>query len=422
MSGHEHGALHDDGEVREMTVGQKRRAISDEPAPEGKRLIGRVQRLNALDAHRGLIIVLMAIDHASMFIARAHSQEFWGVALPVYPDAYWFLTRWITHPCAPGFFFLMGMGMRLFAEARSRAGWGEGRITRFFVIRGLLLIVLQLLVEDAAWMVGDLPAETGHSIVRGGGIPGGGGDWFVYLGVLYALGGTMVFWAFLIRSSPWLMGTLSVAAIMITQFVVPGSDQSGTLYSPILRLFLIPGRTNVLIVFYPLIPWLGVTGLGMVFTGLVKADSNRAERIAGLTGIGLLLFFILIRVCGGFGNLNEVPAGWMGFLNVVKYPPSLAFLTMTLGLNFLLISCWGVIGPALGNPHHPLLVFGRTALFFYLVHLWVYGLIGFFFPEGSSLPVMYVVWLSGLVILYPLCYWFDRCKRTRPLTSLWRFL
>ena len=128
---------------------------------ESASAIAAAQRLVALDAHRGFIMVLMAIDHASYFIARVHSAEFWGIALPVYPNGFWFLTRWITHLCAPGFFFLMGIGMILFADARRQAGWEEGRITRFFVIRGLLLIFLQLFVEDPAWILGDLSAGTG---------------------------------------------------------------------------------------------------------------------------------------------------------------------------------------------------------------------------------------------------------------------
>ena len=105
-------------------------------------------------------MVLMAIDHASYFIARVHSVEFWGAGLPVYPDAFWFWTRWITHLCAPSFFFLMGIGMILFADVRHKTGWDQGRITRFFVIRGLLLVFLQLFVEDPAWVLGDMLASV----------------------------------------------------------------------------------------------------------------------------------------------------------------------------------------------------------------------------------------------------------------------
>ena len=386
----------------------------------GAKLPSGAERQNALDAHRGLIIVLMAIDHASMFIARAHSREFWGVALPVYPDGYWFWTRWITHICAPGFFFLMGMGMTLFADGRLKAGWGEGKIAGFFVIRGFILIILQIFVENAAWMVGDLPAREAFVIVRGS-IPGAGGDGFLYLGVLYALGGSMALWGLMLRRSSALIGIVSMAAMLLTQIVIPGPGKSGTPIHPVLELFLIPGRTDGLIVFYPVVPWLGVTGLGLIFGRLAKTDPGRMRRIAGSAGIVLLALFLLIRESAGFGNLNEVPTGWMGFLNVVKYPPSLAFLTVTLGLNFLLISGWGLAEPYVRNPHNPLLVFGRAALFFYLAHLWFYGLLGFFFPEGSSLAAMYLVWLAGLIFLYPLCYWYNDYRRTKPLTSLWRF-
>jgi hypothetical protein len=101
-------------------------------------------------------MVLMAIDHASYFIAQVHSAEFWGVTLPFYPDASWFWMRWITHLCAPGFFLLMGNGMALFAVSRRKARWSENRITQFFVLRGVFLILLQLFVENPAWRLGDL--------------------------------------------------------------------------------------------------------------------------------------------------------------------------------------------------------------------------------------------------------------------------
>jgi len=384
--------------------------------------IARTHRFVMMDAHRGFIMVLMAIDHASYFIARVHSVEFWGARLPVYPDAFWFWTRWITHLCAPSFFFLMGIGMILFADARHKVGWDEGRITHFFVIRGLLLIFLQLFVEDPAWMFGDLSARAGVMLIRGGRVPGGGTPGVIYLGVLFALGGAMVFWAFLRRLLPWIIGLISLAAIFVTQVVTPGADHVRTLYSPFVRLLVIPGHTNAFQVFYPVVPWLGVTGLGLLFGILLRRESHRAERVAGWTGIGSLVLFVIIRTTGEFGNLNEVPAGWMGFLNVVKYPPSLGFLTITMGINLILMAMWGRLEPHFQNRNNPLLVFGRVALFFYLLHLWTYNLLGLLFRNGSGLVMMYAIWLLGLVILYPLCYWYNRFKDQKPITSLWRFL
>jgi uncharacterized membrane protein len=378
------------------------------------------RRFIALDAHRGFIMILMAIDHASYFIARVHSAEFWWTALPVYPSIFWFWTRWVTHLCAPGFFFLMGIGMILFADARRKAGWKESRIARFFVTRGCLLILLQLIVEDPTWILSDLWAGPNVMVIRGGGVPGGGTEGMIYLGVLFALGGNMVFWAYMQRRSLLFIGLISLAAVLITQLAIPGPDHVPVLYPPLLRLLIIPGHTNIWEVFYPVVPWLGVTGLGLLFGKCLLKDGRGTGRVASWTAVGLLFLFLLIRKGGGFGNLNQVPTGTMGFLNVVKYPPSLAFLTMTLGVNLLLMGMWRWIEPHLRNRYHPLLVFGQVALFFYLLHLWVYNLLGLLFKAGSALVTMYGFWLLGLVFLYPLCYAYNRFKSSRPLASFWR--
>lgn len=384
-------------------------------------VITATPRFVALDAHRGLIMILMAVDHASYFIARAHSAEFWGVGLPVYPDALWFWTRWITHLCAPGFFLLMGIGMILFADSRSKAGWNQTRMTKFFVIRGFFLILLQLFVEDPAWMVGDLFVTQGAMTFRGG-VPGAGSGGIIYLGVLFSLGGAMVFWAFMRRASSPLIAVISLVAILATQFVTPGQDHAASPYSPVLRILFIPGYSNGLTVFYPIVPWLGVTGLGLLFGRSLIGKRFRIGRLASWAALGCLILFLVVRSSGTFGNLNEVPAGWMGFLNVVKYPPSLSFLTVTLAVNFLWIAIWKRLETRLQSPFQVVLVFGRAPLFFYLLHLWLFAFLGLLFRNGSSLSVMYLFWLLALAILYPLCYGFSRFKNRKPVTSLWRFL
>jgi uncharacterized membrane protein len=110
----------------------------------------RNKRLLYLDAMRGMIMVLMALDHASFFVAKTHSHEFWGTAMPWYDSAMPFLLRAVTHLCAPGFFLLMGVGMALFIAARTREGWGNWRVARFFLIRGVLLIAFQQFLENPA--------------------------------------------------------------------------------------------------------------------------------------------------------------------------------------------------------------------------------------------------------------------------------
>ena len=128
-----------------------------------------------------------------------------------------------------------------------------------------------------------------------------------------------------------------------------------------------------------------------------------------------------MRWIGGFGNFHPSNNGLISFLNVTKYPPSLSFILLTLGIVFLILYLLLIMEHKLHRVGQPLLVFGRTALFFYLAHLYLYLILGCAFPKGTSYPMMYLFWLIGLLILFPICQWYDRFKRSRPAESVWRF-
>ncbi len=372
-------------------------------------------RFVSLDALRGLIMVLMAVDHACFFVGKLHPGEFWGLPLPRYADALAFLTRWVTHICAPGFFFLMGAGMILFAAARRQAGWSEDRITRFFVTRGVLLILLQMMVENPAWLLGTMGDKLPMAAA-----PGGGGEVLFHFGVLYGLGANMIVLALLMRAGTGLVALVSVGSILATQWLTPSAAEAGVLFSPLLRILLIPGQTGPLQSYYPLIPWLAPTGFGVVFGRVLGGKGPRAFRFALPAGVGLLGLFVVLRWMGGFGNIHLGDGGWIAFLNVTKYPPSLAFLSLTLGANLVLLFGASRIEPALLRAGRPLLVFGRSALFFYVAHLYLYGAFGLAFAGGASYPVIYLAWLAGLAILLPLCAWYGRFKEQKPTESIWK--
>ena len=378
-------------------------------------------RLLAVDALRGLIMMAMALDHARAFVAREHPFEYWGAALPQYNDALPFVTRLVTHLCAPGFFFLMGVGMTLFATARQRAGWSGRRIARYFVTRGTLLLVVEQLIENPAWILGMMGAARDAAAADSLTPSNGGGPMLVF-GVLFALGASMILWSTLVRAPSVVVLVASIAAILVTQVFTPPQSQDAVAFAPLLRLLLIPGHTGIWFVLYPIIPWLGLTGLGIVFGRFLSTTETRVGQHALAWGVVLLALFAVVRTYGGFGNIHvPVPSGWIGFLNVTKYPPSLAFVLLTLGMNLLLLSGFGVVSPWLPVWGAPLLTFGRTALFFYILHLYLYALIGFGFPHGASLRVVYPVWAIGLLILYPLCAGYERFKFRTPADSLWRF-
>lgn len=374
-------------------------------------------RLLWLDGLRGLIMVLMAIDHASYFVAKVHLGEFWGLPLPDYGSAATFLTRFVTHFCAPGFFFLMGVGMVLFADGRYRLGWSTGKVARHFAVRGALLILFQLILEDLAWLIGDLvnPVNIGDP-------PGGGSSVWVHLGVLYALGASLILWGLLLRANTAVTLILSLGTLLTTQLVISTLDNVNALYAPLLRLTLIPGHTNALQVYYPILPWFGLAGAGVAFGKLLLQDRSRAYRAALIAGIVALTLFVLLRVMGGFGNIHPPQSwDWIDFLSLTKYPPSLTYSLLTLGVLMLFVYLFSRSDMWLQRWGAPLLVFGRVPLFFYIVHLYLYLVIGFAFPSGTGFLMMYFAWLVGLLILYPLCQWYGRFKRRQAPDAIWRF-
>jgi uncharacterized membrane protein len=374
-------------------------------------------RLLWLDGLRGLIMVLMAIDHASYFVAKVHLGEFWGLPLPDYGSAAVFLTRFITHFCAPGFFFLMGIGMVLFADARYQLGWSTSKVARHFAVRGALLILFQLILEDPAWLIGDLvnPVNIGDP-------PGGGSSVWIHLGVLYSLGAALILWGLLLRANMTVTLILSLGAVLTPQIVIPMLDNVNALYAPLLRLTIIPGHTNALQVYYPILPWFGLAGAGVAFGKLLLQDRARAYRAALIPGIIALTLFVLLRIMGGFGNIHPANSfAWIDFLNLTKYPPSLTYILLTLGVISLLVYLFSRSDVGLQRWGAPLLFFGRVPLFFYIVHLYLYLVIGLAFPSGTSLPMMYAIWLVGLLILYPLCRWYGRFKRRQAPDAIWRF-
>ncbi len=368
-------------------------------------------RLLPLDALRGIIIVVMALDHANSLIAHGKLEfELWATEYPDYGGAVLtFLTRWVTHLAAPGFFFLMGVGMVLFAASRQKRGWRAWQITRHFLVRGLLLIFLQFALENPAWRIGN----------AAGPLP--------YFGVLYGLGGAMLLGILLLRvPRHWLLA-LGLLLIASTEGLLPDPAMAFGGYPSWMALALAPGYSALgggIWVLYPVFPWLGVLGVGMSYGRWLHEDKDAAYRGAQWLGGAALALFVAIRLLDGFGNIRPMMYGdgWISFLNAVKYPPSITFLLMTLGLDLLLLALFAKFVDGASWFLRGLAVFGRVPLFFYLVHLYLYAFVGGrLYPAGIPILKMYPYWLLGLVVLYPLCLWYGKFKHNRPPSSFGRF-
>ena len=388
-------------------------------------------RLTSLDALRGIVMIVMALDHVRDFF-HADAMVFRPEDL-TRTNAALFFTRWITHFCAPVFFFLAGAGAGLWA---AREGRTTAALSRYLWTRGLWLIVLELTVLRFGFF---------FSLIEG--------PWL--LTVLWALGLSMVGLALACRLPVRLLAPLSLAVIVLHNLLDPVRARH---FGPLAVLWNIlhePGAFPVggtpVIVAYPLVPWVAVMAAGYCFASCyLRAIPSAAGRLpaAGSSlpllswGAFLTLAFFFVRGLNSYGDPSPwstaVPGtGVMSFLNTTKYPPSLAFLLMTLGPALLALA-WLVRRPL--GASHPLVVVGRVPLFFFLAHFllahalavpfaWAkYGRVDFLahpmpsmggaaevYPPGFGygLGTVYLVWVMVVLLTWPLCRWFARVKERR---------
>lgn len=376
-------------------------------------------RIESVDVVRGVIILLMALDH---------THDFFGnfAVLPTdltATTATLFFTRWITHICAPAFFLLTGVGARLALKRKSR-----GELARFLVSRGVWLIFLELVVMRFA-----LQFNVDYQVT--------------IITVLWALGWATITLGALIWLPGWTI--FSIGALMIVghnaldgvrpQVFGPLAPLWSILHVPNI---ILSGGGHVVFVAYVLIPWVGVTVIGYLLGQLYALDARRRRAwLLGL-GIGSCAAFVLLRLANLYGD----PAPWspqqsplwtlMSFLDTTKYPPSLLFLLMTLGPALLLLRAFdGGVTAVL----RPALVIGKVPLFFYVLHFFLlhalavavsglrFGTIDEVFrspdlahfpfsaPAGwdVGLPAIYLLWLLLVLALFPLCRWYAGVKRRR---------
>ncbi len=370
------------------------------------------QRLPALDALRGLIMVLMALDHASLLLARVHPFEMWNQPLPAYGSASWFFTRWLTHLCAPGFFLLMGAGMALLEASRRERGWSAAQVRRFFLWRGAVLVVISYAFEVAPMA---LMAHSGREAMPAS--P-------VVLGVLVTLGLSMMAAASMLGLAARWWFAIGAAAVLAPNLLLPwlGAERA---QHALALLLVSPGQSGLVTSGYPVLPWFGICALGVGMGHLLRRGAERTLRAALPAGLALVALFVLVRAGGGLGNLRLAEgSGWMAWLTVVKYPPSLAFVSLMIGLDLVLLSLLHRFGDRLGALIRVLLVYGQAPLLFYIAHFYLFGAISMsaFSRQPSPQWLLYPLWLAGCAALYYPCLRFREFKRKQPESSLWRML
>ncbi len=384
-------------------------------AEEKNESIGMKERYKSLDIYRGLLMVIMALDHTVYYIIGSHPMEYFGdgapgFVFPKYDQIYIFVNRILSHIVAPGFFFLLGLSVILYKE-RHHKNEGTSNLKpshlKHFLLRGLVMIIAQLTLINFAWMLGTL-----NSNIIASSIPsGGGGDVLVSMDVIATLAVCMILGYILSGlSDRWILG-LTLGLMVFNTLIFPKGTMLEGSYNPLLRWLFIPGQTGIFLSHYPILHWFPLTGIGLVFGRLFVKSKDKAMGLSAYLGLGLLLVFVITRL---LNLLDQHPqnSGIRGFLSLTKYPPSVSFVLFTMGISFILLYMIDRFTKRFRGFDF-LLVFGQNSMLFYIVHLYVYGILGLIISKGQGVIHFYALWLLGLGISFFMCklYSIRRCKK-----------
>jgi uncharacterized membrane protein len=335
-----------------------------------------------------------------------------------------FFTRWITHFCAPVFIFLAGISAFLYGTKKADVK----QTALFLFTRGLWLVFVELVIVNFGWTF-----DPTYS--------------FLILQVIWAIGISMMVLAALVFLPVPLIFAAGIILVFGHNLLDPISVQGESavnifwyiLHQP--RLLVLDER--VISIFYPILPWAGLMALGYVAGNLYKSDVPASRRTAWLLGIGTgsTLLFILLRWFNSYGEPTtwQTQASsmftWISFLNTTKYPPSLQFILMTMGPALILLAVSEFFSIQRTNPF---VIFGRVPFFFYVTHIYLIHALamlaltfagwdwrGYILTAeaflsarlngfGYGLGVVYLVWAVVLIILYPLCKWYQKVKENHP--------
>jgi uncharacterized membrane protein len=378
-------------------------------------------RISSIDMMRGIVMVIMALDHARDFF---HLGGFsYNAADMATTTPALFFTRWITHFCAPTFVMLAGTSIYLSTQRKTKKD-----LSIFLITRGVWLIVLEIVVLRFSFFFNFYYDVT-------------------ILQTIWVIGASMICMALLIHLSYHALLAIGVTLILAHNiadyFVLAPGDDLFPLWAVLRQsgVFQLTGE-NAIIVLYPLLPWLGIMILGYCLGKVYSNHFRPEQRQSLLFGIGLtaIVLFVVLRALNIYGD----PAPWsaqknwtftvMSFLNTTKYPVSLLYTLMTLGPVLIILSRMEKMNVSSVNPF---IIFGRVPLFYYVVHFYIlHGValllhlnksgkslsdidlhfnssFGGITPDaGYSLGWAYVAWITVVIFLYPFCRWYNRYKST----------
>ena len=375
-------------------------------------------RIESIDILRGIVMVIMALDHVRDFFHHdsmvGHDPLNLGTTWPAL-----FATRWITHYCAPVFVFLSGTSCFLYSQRGRR----KKQVAFFLFTRGLWLMLAEIFIINTLWEFNNFES-------------------LLVLQVIWAIGLSMVLLAVL-QFLPYKILLVIGLAIVLGHNLLDGIKVEQPLVASLgwsIVHVLHPYQLTphfTLFIAYPFLPWLGLMIVGYCLGKLyIKgADAARRKKFLFIAGISSVCLFIVIRFINFYGDMHQWSSQkttlltFFDFIKTTKYPPSLLFMLMTIGPALIILS---IIENVSNWFTRFIMIYGKVPFFYYLLHIFLIHSIAWIFsfasgrgsgnadfmgiqPDaGYPLWVVYVIWISVIIILYFPCKWYSRYKASHP--------
>ena len=363
-------------------------------------------RLLAIDAMRGIAILSMSLRHTAYFLRYPLQAETYGGQPAVLLGWPYWVSGLIANISAPTFFFLIGLSLTLFVNGRRKAGDSEMEITRFLLTRAGVLLLLDLTLCEIAW-AGPRP----------------------YTHVLLSIAIAMAILSVARLLHPAVLTGLSLMLIMVYQYflpvITPEFSETHDFWMALLFSYTTIIRPASE---FSIFGWLSLPLLGFVLGQYIHLPIFRRPLVWVAIGLGLMVTWLVVRVTNLLNEPTPFVANqeWLWFFIMSKTPPSLTFLTFNLGLSALTLAVLYMAGDWFKRPPLQwLMICGQASLFFFVVHIVVYGpmasLVMAMKLPGPHIIYTFVIWFLGLALLIPLAYYYRQLRRRNP-KSLLRYL
>lgn len=373
------------------------------------------KRIDNIDLLKGLVMVIMALDHVRDYF---HYDAFlFNPADPIKSNLFLFFTRWITHFCAPTFCFLAGTSAYFVGRRKTKK-----ELTIFLLTRGLWLLFVDVVIVGFGWFF-DFGFHT------------------ISMLTIWSLGWSMIFLSLMVH--------FSLRAILITSCVLifghnlfDGVQLPNNFLWSFLHVqqFFPLSEGRQILVGYPIVPWIAVMSLGYYFGQYYNKEvvAGQRRKVFNIIGLASMFLFVMLTYSSLYGDptpfndLGSLKSNIIDFFNPAKYPPSLQYLLMTLGMAFLFLAnseSWK------GKMVNFFSMFGRVPFFYYILHIYLIHVLAIVYAHlsgfdwrllilhnwigfetkligyGYNLLIVYIIWIAVILTLYPFCEMFDRYKQ-----------